>query len=483
MSREFRFQDPGEGIHEAEVVEVTVAAGDRVEDGDTVLVVETDKATTDVPSPYSGEIEEVAVGSGDSIRVGDLLMRFAGDGEAQQRKAGEEGETGAQESGERARKAAEEGGDERDKARKEAREQADDEAGEAHAKPDAEGEAGDESESGDEGETAPRSRVARGGQVEEAAARDEALPVPAAPSTRRLARELGVELREVEGSGPAGRVLAEDVRSAAGEEAGEGPEDAGEAEERQREASAGALPDFSRWGEIERVPLRSVRRATARAMARAWSEIPHVMHHEQVDITELEAFRQAQAGRVEERGGHLTLTVLAMKAAVAALREFPRFNASLDTANDEIVLKHHYHLGVAVATERGLLVPVVRDVDRKGVAELAVELTGLAGRARNGEVERVDMEGGTFTLTNVGSIGGTLFTPIVYHPQVAILGLARAGWQPVVQGGARGRIEPRLLLPLCLAFDHRVVDGAEAARFVNHLAASLQDPQALLLAL
>jgi pyruvate dehydrogenase E2 component (dihydrolipoamide acetyltransferase) len=483
MSREFRFQDPGEGIHEAEVVEVAVAAGDRVEDGDTVLVVETDKATTDVPSPYSGEVAEVAVGNGDSIRVGDLLMRFAGDGDTQEAGTEQDREAGKAEpaqGGGPARQTADEG-----KGKREA---------EAEAEAETEGQPEPEPEPEREGEGEPRGSVAAGGQVEEAVAHDEALPVPAAPSTRRLARELGVELREVEGSGPGGRVLAEDVQSAAGTEAGAVPErereagpeerrEAGAQEKRREEEPASALPDFSRWGEIERIPLRSVRRATARAMARAWSEIPHVMHHERVDITELEAFRQAQADRVEARGGHLTLTVLAMKAAVAALREFPRFNASLDSGRDEIVLKHHYHLGVAVATERGLLVPVVRDVDRKGVAELAVELAELAGRARKGEVERADMEGGTFTLTNVGSIGGTLFTPIVYHPQVAILGLARASWQPVVQGGARGRIEPRLLLPLCLAFDHRVVDGAEAARFANHLAASLQDPQALLLAL
>lgn len=443
MSREFRFQDPGEGIHEAEVVEVKVAAGDRVEDGDTVLAVETDKATTEVPSPYAGEVEQVAVRVGDRIQVGDLLMRFAGDGEGQ--GAGDKG-------------------------------------GEAPAKPEEEA----EREGAPPEAAAAQERGAAAEEVERGAGRREGLPVPAAPSTRRLARELGVDLHRIEPSGPGGRVLADDVRAAAeGGRTGvaaEQPRAAISAEERPPR-DAGELPDFAQWGEIERVPLRSVRRATARAMARAWAEIPHVMHHDLVDITALEAFRREQAARVEEQGGRLTLTVLAMKAAVAALRAFPRFNASLDVKREEIVLKHHYHLGVAVATERGLLVPVVRDADCKGVAALAVELAELSERARRGEAGREELEGGTFTITNVGSIGGVLFTPIIRHPEVAILGMGRASWRPVVaDDDSHGRIVARLCLPLCLAFDHRVVDGAESARFVNHLAASLQDPTALLLA-
>jgi pyruvate dehydrogenase E2 component (dihydrolipoamide acetyltransferase) len=462
MSREFRFQDPGEGIHEAEVVEVRVATGDRVEDGDTVFAVETDKAITEVPSPYSGEIEEVAVQPGNRIQVGDLLLRFAGEG-------GGEGEDGDGAEGGAA-----------------ASEQAPEKAADQAALTE---QSAEREEPSPEKRRQPAAEEEAGGEAagERGAGRTEGPPVPAAPSTRRLARELGVDLRRVEPGGPGGRVLAEDVRAAAEggekEAAEEPPAESAEAPRERPPRAAGELPDFARWGEIERVPLRSVRRATARAMARAWSEIPHVMHHDLVDITALEEFRREQASTVEAQGGRLTLTVLAMKAAVAALRAFPRFNASLDVEREEIVLKHHYHLGVAVATERGLLVPVVRDVDRKGVAELAVELAELSERARRGEAGREDLEGGTFTLTNVGSIGGALFTPIIRHPEVAILGMARAAWQPVVEDGdAHGRLVARLRLPLCLAFDHRIVDGAEAARFVNHLAASLQDPQSLLLA-
>jgi pyruvate dehydrogenase E2 component (dihydrolipoamide acetyltransferase) len=455
MSREFRFQDPGEGIHEGEVVEVMVGEGDAVEDGDIVLSVETDKATTEVPSPYGGTVEHIAVQAGDRIEVGDLLMRFADQGS----EAGESGKPAEAAEAER------------------------DEGGGAEAT-----ESGEAAASGGEsaeqvsprGEAGGEKRQRRGG-------RDTSrTPVPAAPSTRRLARELDVDLRALDGSGPGGRVLAEDVRAAAeGAPAGEGGRRASD-EGRRETARAGgsaALPDFGRWGEIERVPLRSVRRATAQAMARAWAEIPHVMHHDLVDITELERFRREQAAEIEQHGGKLTLTVLVMKAAVAALRKFPRFNASLDTENDEIVLKHYFHLGMAVATEQGLLVPVLRDVDRKSVADLAVELTELAERVRQGDAGREELQGGTFTLTNVGAIGGALFTPIIRYPEVAILGLGRAAWQPVVEGDAeQGRVVARLRLPLCLAFDHRVVDGAEAARFVNHLAASLQDPEALLLA-
>jgi pyruvate dehydrogenase E2 component (dihydrolipoamide acetyltransferase) len=233
---------------------------------------------------------------------------------------------------------------------------------------------------------------------------------------------------------------------------------------------------------VEEVPLRSVRRATAREMARAWAEIPHVMHHDFADVTALERFRRAHADAVAEDGGKLTLTVLVLKALAAALRAMPRFNASLDAEGETIILKHYCHIGVAVATDQGLLVPVVRDVDRKSLRELAVELTEQAHRARAGELERDAMQGGSFTLTNVGGIGGRLFTPIIRHPEAAILGLARARLTPTATGELDApQISARLHLPLCLAFDHRLNDGAEAARFMNHILDSLQDPESLLL--
>jgi pyruvate dehydrogenase E2 component (dihydrolipoamide acetyltransferase) len=450
VSREFRLQDPGEGIHEAEIVEIDVSAGDRVEEGDTVLAVETDKATTELPSPYSGTVESVAVAVGDLVRVGDLLMTFEGEA-PEEEQAGDEDRKPREEQGE---------------------------AGRGH---------GEQTPKGSE---SPEPR----GEATEAETREQRGregPVPAAPSTRRLARELGVTLEAVKPSGPGGRVLTEDVRAYA-EEGEAAREDAEPAEAPRRKApeadraeapsEAYALPDFARWGEVERVPLRSIRRATAREMARSWAEIPHVVHHDLADITELERFRRTHADEVEAAGGKLTLTVLVMKALVGALRAFPRFNASLDPDEQAIVLKRYFHLGVAVATEQGLLVPVVRDIDRKSLVELTAELVEVAERARAGELRREEMQGGTFTLTNVGGIGGTLFTPIIRHPEAAILGLGRAELRPVAQGDPEDpKLSARLLLPLCLAFDHRLNDGAEAAAFVNHLIDSLQDPESLLL--
>lgn len=432
MAKEFKLEDPGEGIHEAEIREIHVAEGDEIEDGDTVLTIETDKAATEVPAPFSGTIEEIRVKEGDLVRVGDVLMTYS-----------EEGET-----------------DKEPEEEKEEKEEEPEKKTEKREKPEK-----------------PKQR--------------EKGPVPASPATRRVARELGVDLYEVEPGGPEGRVTTEDVRAFAGEE--EKPPEKKKPEEKSEEEVAEKkpakvarevpeLPDFSQWGPVERTPLRSVRRATAERMALAWSQIPHVMHQDVADITELERFRRAHRETVEAEGGQLTTTVLVMKAAVAALKAFPRFNASLDMESGEIILKQYYHLGVAVDTGQGLLVPVVRDVDRKSIAELAVDLTELADKARAGELGSEDMQGGTFTVTNPGPIGGTAFTPIINYPEVAILGMARAELAPVAQGDLdEYELSARLRLPLCLAFDHRVIDGAEAARFVRAIIDRLSDPESFLL--
>jgi pyruvate dehydrogenase E2 component (dihydrolipoamide acetyltransferase) len=294
-------------------------------------------------------------------------------------------------------------------------------------------------------------------------------------------------LREVEPSGPQGQVTAEDVKAHAGKggkktEARETPPETEAQKKKPVEAAEPEMPDFSRWGEIERVALRSVRRSTARRTSLSWSQIPHVTHQDVADVTALESFRQAHKSEIEEENGALTLTVFAIKAAVAALKEMPRFNASLDLKAQEIIIKHYYHIGVAVDTERGLLVPVVRDADRKSILELSQELIRLAELARNGEIEREDMSGGTFTITNVGPLGGTAFTPIINFPQAAILGLARARLQTLVDGSLdEYEIKPRLILPLVLAFDHRLADGADAARFLNRVIENLQNPDELML--
>ncbi len=309
-------------------------------------------------------------------------------------------------------------------------------------------------------------------------------PVPAAPSTRRLARELGVDLRAVPGSGPAGLVTAEDVRAFAehGPVAEKQPAPAPVA---ARQVDAPPLPAFEQRGGVERVPLRSVRRAIAKQMALSWAHVPHVNTQDKVDITALEALREQYKAAVEAKGGKLTLTVFVVKALATALREFPKFNASLDMDNEEIILKHYYNIGVATDTERGLLVPVLRDADRKSIAQLAVELTQLAQRTREGKAALEDLQGGTMTITNIGALGGTGFAPIINYPEVAILGLAKARIEPVARIKKNGTIKfvPRLMLPIILAFDHRVNDGAEAQRFLNRIMEQLAEPERLLLGL
>ncbi len=428
MSRVFKLPDLGEGIHEAEIVDILVKVGDEVQEEQPILVVETDKATVEITSPYSGTVERISVQVDDRVKVGDVLIVFSGEGAAE-------------------------------------------------AVP-----------------VAPTAPVEAVSVAVPAPAREG--PVPAAPSTRRLARELGVDLRLVPPSGPGGRITGEDVRAFA--EGGARPAAPAavpvaavpapvaavpEVTLRPAEVVAPPLPDFGQWGPIERIALKSVRRSTAKHMALSWSQIPHVNHQDVADITELEELRRRYKEEVEARGGQLTLTVFFLKAAVAALKAYPRFNASLDPDADEIVLKHYYHIGVATDTERGLLVPVLREVDCKGIIDLSKELYELVQRTRRGEAALEDMRGGTFTITNIGALGGTGFSPIVNYPEVAIMGLGRARLQPVVRMGEDGApgIVPRLLMPIVLAFDHRVVDGAEAARFTNVVIDVLEHPEKLLL--
>lgn len=448
MPIEFKLPDLGEGIHEGEIVEVLVSVGDRVEDGQPILLVETDKATTEVPSPVDGVVAEIKVKPGDIVKVGQVLMTFS----EEEKKIPSKPQAPSQPERE-------------EPAPKKTRE---------------------EIPAAVEGVPRPHAEKESGATV----------PVLATPSTRRLARELEVDLHQVHGTGPGGRVTPEDVRefSEKKERAPEPAREAGVAAEKPGAAAETAalapplvsgappLPRFEDFGPVERIPLRSVRRATARQMALAWSQIPHVTHQDVVDITDLEAFRRKHKAEVEASGGALSLTVFVVKAAVAALKAFPRFNASLDLASEEIVLKRYYHVGVAVDSEKGLIVPVLHDVDRKSLTQVAVELRDLAQRTREGKAGVDDMAGGTFTVTNIGPLGGTGFAPIVNYPQVAILGMAQARLQPVVQGDLRShRIVPRLIMPLVLGFDHRVVDGADAARFLGMIIEALQSPEKLMM--
>jgi pyruvate dehydrogenase E2 component (dihydrolipoamide acetyltransferase) len=446
MPTEFKLPDLGEGIHEGEVTEILVSVGDKVEDGQSVMVIETDKASTEVPSPVTGVVKEIHFKDGDMVNVGDTLMTFSVEGEEEEEKE------------------------------KEAPPQ---EAKEEEAKPPA-----GEAEEKEEAEAPPKETKEAEPKAREQKQVSEKRPVPAAPSVRRLARELEVDLHEVSPSGPGGRVMAEDVRAFAekGAKKETPPPDAAKREAPPAAPEVPPLPDFSQWGPVERVPLRSIRRATAKRMVLSWSQIPHVTHTDEADVTDLEAMRQKHKEEVEAKGGKLTLTVFAMKAVVAALKANPQFNASLDTEAEEIIVKQYYHFGVAVDTERGLLVPVIKHADCKSISDIARELYELAERTRKGEADVEDMSGGTFTITNVGPLGGTGFTPIINYPQAAILGLGRARLRPVVQGeGKDAKIVPRLILPLSLGFDHRVVDGADAARFMNVIITTLENPENLVM--
>ena len=475
MTKEFVLQDPGEGLHEAEISEVHVGEGDTIEEDDVLLTVETDKVSVEIPAPFSGTIEDLRVGEGDQVRVGEVLLTYdeaGGDGAAQKTDEETESEPKTDQ--------------EADQAETPDEEPTESERGESSAEEDDDA----SSRPGDAGAETTTKRTEKETAETTREAHDRRRPVPASPATRRLARELDVDLHAVEASGPEGRAAADDVRAAAGE-GGDGaaeptreptPAAADRAEFELPRLDTPGLPDFDRFGPTERMPLRGVRRVTAKRMALAASQVAAVTHHDVADVTDLERVRRRWRDDVEEMGGKLTPTIFAMKAVVTALQESPRFNASLDVGAGEIVLKRHYHLGIAVDTGRGLLVPVIRDVDCKSLRDLAVEFTELAERTRNGDATRDDLTGGTFTITNPGAIGGTGFTPIVNWPEVAILGMGQARLETVVEGDLdHHESATRLRLPLSLTFDHRVADGAEAARFVRRVVDLLDDPESLMI--
>jgi len=298
---------------------------------------------------------------------------------------------------------------------------------------------------------------------------------PAAPSVRRLARDLGVDIYQVQGTGPAGRISEDDVRAFVRATmqritgGGAQPSVTGEFPGLHAQRP---LPDFTKWGPVHSEPLSRVREITADAMGYAWSTIPMVTQYDRADITRLEAHRR----RFNEKApaeAKLTMTALLLKVCGAALKAFPRFNSSLDLAHKELILKDYVHIGVAVDTPNGLLVPVIRDADHKGIEQLARELNDAAARTRERKISPADMEGGTFTISNLGGIGGTAFTPIVYAPQVAILGVSRSAHEPVWNGG---QFTPRLMMPLSLTYDHRVIDGADGARFLRWICEAIEEP-------
>ena len=308
--------------------------------------------------------------------------------------------------------------------------------------------------------------ISRGARQQTEAQAPELPPAPAAPSVRRMARELGVDINEVPGSGPSGRISVDDVKAHAKRIV---------ASPGRGAAAAVPLPDFSRWGEIDRQPMRAVRRKTAEHLSAAWQTIPHVTQFDLADITALEELRKKYGKQAEAAGGNLTVTAIAVKVVASALRVFPHVNASIDLAADEIIMKKYVNIGVAVDTDRGLLVPVIRNADQKNIVQLAVELAQLSEKARTRKIALEEMQGGCFSISNLGGIGGTYFTPIVNAPEVAILGISRARVEPVYQKDA-AQFAPRTMLPLSLSYDHRAIDGADGIRFLRWVAEALEQP-------
>jgi pyruvate dehydrogenase E2 component (dihydrolipoamide acetyltransferase) len=436
--REITVPDIGE-LSGVEVIEVLVAPGDTLAVNDPMITLESDKASMDVPSPSAGVVKEVRVSVGDAVSKGDLvlLLEMAGAGAAAEQASPSPAETLKSEPL-----------------------KSHPQKPESRA-PDVQPETPSASAQPTVTATANATSFTR---------------VHASPSVRRLARERDIDLNQVVGSGRKGRITREDLGNFA--KSGETPSSS--AKPLTSGAGIPAIPavDFAKFGKVETLPLSKIKRLTGTNLSRAWLNVPHVTHHDEADITELEAFRQSLKAETERQGLRVTLLSFFMKACAAALKTLPTFNASLDPAGENLILKHYRHIGIAVDTPSGLVVPVVRDVDRKSINELSAELAELSAKARDKKLMPGDMQGGTFTISSLGGIGGTAFTPIVNAPEVAILGLVRSQMKPVWNGS---EFVPRLMQPLSLSYDHRVIDGAEAARFVRHLGSLMSDVRRLLL--
>ena len=436
--KEIRVPDFGD-FEDVEVIEVLVAAGDSVQREDSLVTIESDKASMEIPSPFSGVIGEVAVSVGDRVREGALLARIT------------TSDT------------------------------------EPDAVPIAASRKAVKPEANDEPATNERPPASAEQPARNAAALPSPPPHPApaaptartahaSPSVRRFARELGANLDLIRGSGRKGRIVKEDVQDFVKRALGQ--VDTAPHLENLLQVEPARSIDFSEFGEIEIAPLNNIRRIAAKSLHRSWVTIPHVTQFDEADITELEAYRKSQLAEGEKRSVKLTTLTFVMKAVVSTLKEFPQFCASLDETGENLILKRYFHIGIAVDTPNGLVVPVVREVDRKGLFDLAAELAEVSERARNRKLTQADLSGGCFSISSLGGIGGTAFTPIVNGPEVAILGVSRHVLNPIYLDD---RFVPRLMLPLSLSYDHRVIDGATAARFTTKLSDVLSDVRNLVL--
>jgi len=440
---EFKLPELGENIHQGDLVRLMVSAGSHISEGEPVMELETDKAVVEVPSSVTGTVKDVLVKQGEKIKVGQLIFTLqAGATTTTQPQQPSRTDVGH---GEGARMA-------------------------FQAAMQAEGKTEEQALPPEQPRPPAVATFSMPLNLGKSAGTEHRDPVPAAPHTRRLARELGVDIHSVQGSGPGGRISEDDVKVYAKSLIATAVSGAGVTATHLRQPK---LPDFAKFGKVERVSMRGVRRKTAEHMWEAWTTIPHVTQQDKADITELEQLRARFGPKAAEAGGKLTVTAIALKVCASALKIFPQFNASIDMETEEIIYKQYINIGVAVDTDRGLLVPVIRDVDKKNIVELAAELTQLSKKAREKKLQPADMEGGTFTITNLGGIGGTGFSPIVNHPEVAILGLSRSSIEPV---WVNDKFEPRQVLPVSLSYDHRLIDGADAARFLRWIAEAFEQP-------
>lgn len=427
---------------DVEVIEILVSPGDTIKAEDSLITLESDKASMEIPAPEGGVVKALKIKVGDRIKQGDTILELEP----------------ANDAAPAAEQAAEKP------------------AAQAEAKPEPKPEP-KSAPKAEEPQPAPAApRAAPAGQRPSPTRKIDEVSFSkayASPSVRRFARDLGVDLGQVEGTGRKGRIVKEDVQAFVKRALSQG---AG--------GGLGVAPmpeiDFSQWGEVESKPLTKINKLTGQFLHRNWVTIPHVTQFDEADISDLEAFRKSMVAEYKDKGVKLTLLVFLMKAVVSALREFPRFNASLDATGENLVYKKYFNIGIAVDTPDGLVVPVVRDVDRKSLMDLARELGEISQKARDKKLTPGDMQGGCFTISSLGGIGGTKFTPIVNAPEVAILGVSRASMQPV-WNAEEETFDPRLVLPLSLSYDHRVIDGADGARFTSFLSRVLSDTRRLLL--
>ncbi len=466
--QEFKLPNLGEGVEKGDVLRVLVKPGDRIKQDQPVLELETDKATVEVPSSVEGVVKELRIKQGDKVKPGQVVLVVDADGAgAAAQPAPSEKEPAPQE---KETPPAEQAGSSTPTDKQE--------------QPPADG--------GDQEPPKPREdrRAAvvdiRGRQPAQAAAQAPVLTqtapagalAPAAPSVRRLAREIGVDIAQVSGSGPGGRITEADIKEFSRRVMSSVGGGAIAPSVGRMPATVPALPDFSKWGEVEHKPMSGIRRKTAEHLSLAWSTIPHVTQFDKADMTNLEQIRPKYAAEAEKAGGKLTVTAVVAKILATALKKFPQFNASIDLGSESIIYKKYVHIGIAVDTENGLLVPVVRNCDQKNIIQIAVDIQQLAEKARARKLSIDEMSGGSISISNLGGIGGTAFTPIVNWPEVAILGISRGSVEAVFHDG---KIEPRQMLPLSLSYDHRVIDGADAIRFLRFVVDAIEQPFTLAL--